>query len=135
MKVPTLKRMQTASPSAGQSIVVAVVSGPRRVKKLFPRNRVIAISKLFAATERNLSARSLWQRQTLSTNGWSEALSSNRMNSFLSRIVSFKAVGAMALKVPMLQYPDVKIEHEHEETLGGGRSGIDKNFESAVSHP
>ena len=97
MKVPTLKRMQTHSPSAGQSIVVAVVSGPRRVKKLFPRNRVIAISKLFAATERNLSARSLWQRQTLSTNGWSEALSSNRMNSFLSCIVSFKAVGVMAL--------------------------------------
>jgi hypothetical protein len=69
MKVPTLKRIQTHSPSAGQSIVVALVSGPRSVKKHFPPNRVMATSKLFAATERKVSARSLWQRQTFSTIG------------------------------------------------------------------
>jgi nitric oxide reductase large subunit len=34
-----------------------------------PPNRVMATSKLFAATERKLSPRSLWQRQTFSTNG------------------------------------------------------------------
>jgi hypothetical protein len=90
MKVPTLKRMPTHSPSAGQSSVVAVVSGPRSVKELFPPNRVMAISTLFAATERKLSARSLWQRQTFSTKEWSEALSSNRMNWLLSCLVSFK---------------------------------------------
>ena len=46
MKVPGLKRIPTHWPSAGQSTTVAAVSGPRSVRKPFPPNCVIAISKL-----------------------------------------------------------------------------------------
>jgi hypothetical protein len=77
MKVPKLKRTPSQSPSAGQSAVVALVSGPRKVMKVFPACRVTAISKWLAATERNVPARSLWLRQIFSTKGESEGLSSN----------------------------------------------------------
>jgi len=80
MKVPSLKRIPSHSPSAGQSSVVALVSGPRSVMKVLPLSRVRAISKWQAATERKVSARSLWQRQIFSTNGESEALSSKMIN-------------------------------------------------------
>jgi hypothetical protein len=56
MKVPSLNRMPSHSPSAGQSAVVAFVSGPRSVRKVLRLCRVTAISKWFAATERNTPA-------------------------------------------------------------------------------
>jgi hypothetical protein len=61
------------SPSAAQSRLVAFVSGPRSVRKVFPLHRVTAISKCAAAMERNFPARSRRQRQTLSTKGESES--------------------------------------------------------------
>src|SRR5262249_16910463 len=57
MKVPGLKRMQTHSPSTGQSRIVARVSGPLKVRKVLPLNRVTAISKQLAATEINFPPR------------------------------------------------------------------------------
>jgi hypothetical protein len=87
MKVPSLKRMQSHSPSAGQSRVVAIVSGPRNVRNVLPLYRVTAISKWLAATERNFPPRLLWQRQTLSTKGESESLSSKKIN-----VLSFSVV-------------------------------------------
>ena len=52
MNVPSLKRMPSHSPSAGQSAGVAFVSGPRSVRKVLPLCLVTAISKWLAATER-----------------------------------------------------------------------------------
>jgi len=90
--IANLKRTATHAPSAGQSRGVAAVSGPRRVRKFFPPSRVTTISKLFAATERKVSARSLWQRQTFSTKGWSDPLTSKRMKSFFAPFAWFELV-------------------------------------------
>ena len=59
MKVPGLKRILTHWPSAGQSTTVAAVSGPRSVRKLFPPNRVIAISKLLVSCDRGETVRTI----------------------------------------------------------------------------
>jgi hypothetical protein len=64
----------------GTAPCVALVSGPRRVRKVLPRCRVTTISKWLAATDKNVPARSLWQRQTRSTNCESDGLSSKIMN-------------------------------------------------------
>jgi hypothetical protein len=87
MKVPNLKRMPSHSPSPGQSMFVALVSGPRSVMKTLPLSRVTAISKWHAAIELKAPPRSLWQRQIFSTNGESDGLSSNTMNVFLLSVV------------------------------------------------
>ena len=75
MNVPSLKRMPSHSPPAGQSAGVAFVSGPRTVRKVRPSCRVTAISTWLAATDRNTPAAWLWLRHTRSTNGESEGLS------------------------------------------------------------
>ena len=80
MNVPSLNRIPSHSPSEGQSIVVAFVSGPRRVRKVLPLWRVTAISKLAAAIDTNGPPRSLRERQTLSINGESDGLSSKFRN-------------------------------------------------------
>ena len=80
MNVPSLKRMPIHSPSAGQAALVAFVSGPRSVRKVLPWWRVTAISTWLAATERNVPARSLCERQMRSTNGESD----NRSSKFSS---------------------------------------------------
>src|SRR6476661_5768285 len=75
MNVPSLKRIPSHSPSAGQSAGVAFVSGPRTVRNDLPLCRVTAISKVLAATDRNTPAESLRLRQIRSTNGESDGLS------------------------------------------------------------
>jgi hypothetical protein len=99
MNVPSLKRMQNHSPSAGQSRLVAFVSGPRNVRKVFPLRRVTAISKWLAATERNFPPCSLWQRQTLSTKGEYESLSSKKMKVFSFFVVWFAAGPVVTLSL------------------------------------
>src|SRR5436190_14307748 len=76
MKVPSLNRMPSHSPPAGQSAWEDLVSGPRNVMKVLSRRRETAISKLLEATERKLPARSLRLRQTFSTKGEWDGLSS-----------------------------------------------------------
>jgi hypothetical protein len=51
--------MASHSPSAGQSAIVARISGPRTVKKVRPACLVTTISQLLAAIEWNTPARSL----------------------------------------------------------------------------
>ena len=67
-----LEANATHSPSAGQCTLLALVSGPRIVSKARPRRRVTTISHWLAPIDRNVPARSLWHRHTLSTNGESE---------------------------------------------------------------
>ena len=57
MKVPSLKWTPTHSPSAGQSAVVALVSGPRTVREVRPASRVTTITQLHAAIDRKVPAR------------------------------------------------------------------------------
>jgi len=80
MNVPSLKRIPSQVPSAGQSATVAFVSGPRKVRNVLPLWRVTAISKLAAAIDTNELPRSLRDRQTLSMNGESDGLSSKWRN-------------------------------------------------------
>src|SRR5688572_7639029 len=80
MNVPSLKRIPSHAPSAGQSAAVAFVSGPRNVRRVLPLWRVTAISKLAAAIDTNEPPRSLRERQTLSMNGESDGLSSKLRN-------------------------------------------------------
>lgn len=81
MQVPSLKRIATHSPSAGQCTLLARVSGPRIVRQARPCRRVTTISQWLAPIDRNVPARSLWHRHTLSTNGESERRwSSKTMN-------------------------------------------------------
>ena len=80
MKVPSLKRIATHSPPAGQYIVLACVSGPRTVRNALPRRRVTTISQLHAAMEWKGPACSLWDRQTRSTNAESDGRSSKKMS-------------------------------------------------------
>ena len=80
MNVPSLKRIPSQVPSAGQSATVAFVSGPRKVRNVLPLWRVTAISKLAAAIDTNEPPRSLRDRQTLSMNGESDGLSSKWRN-------------------------------------------------------
>src|ERR1044071_3682181 len=68
--------MPSHSPSAEQWSGVALVSGPRTVRNVLPFCLVTTISQWLAATERNEPARSLCARQTLSTKGESDGLSS-----------------------------------------------------------
>ncbi len=77
MKVPSLKWTPTHSPSAGQSAVVALVSGPRTVRSVRPASRVTTITQLQAAIDRKAPARSLWLRQTRSMTEESDGRSSN----------------------------------------------------------
>ena len=75
--MPSEKRMPSHSPSAGQSIVVTRVSGPRSVRKVSAPMAGEDHFAMIAATDRKVPARSLWQRQIRSTSGDSEGLSSN----------------------------------------------------------
>src|SRR5258708_19510225 len=78
--VPSFKRMPSHSPSPGQSPSgVALVSGPRTVMVTLPWSLVTTSSQRLAAMERKGAAPSLWQRQTLSTRGESDGLSSSKI--------------------------------------------------------
>src|SRR5579884_2479015 len=79
--VPSFKRMPIHSPSPGQSTCgVALVSGPRIVIETRPSNLPTTSSQRQAAMERKGAAPSLWQRQTRSTNGESDALLSSKIS-------------------------------------------------------
>src|SRR6266849_6548605 len=72
--------MPSHSPSPGQSPSgVALVSGPRTVMVTLPRSLLTTSSQRLAAMERKGAAPSLWQRQTLSTKGESDGLSSSKI--------------------------------------------------------
>jgi hypothetical protein len=70
---------------------------------------VTTISQWHAAIETNVPARTLWLRQTRSTNGESEGLSSNTMNTWLPR------------RVPE-RYPDAILWHPARRRKAGGRT-------------
>src|SRR5258708_26630335 len=72
--------MPNHSPPPGQyPIGVALVSGPRIVTPTLPSSRLTTNSQRLTAIERNGSAPSLWLRQTRSTKGESDALSSSKI--------------------------------------------------------
>lgn len=77
---PGFKMMPNHSPPPGQSpICVALVSGPRIVTLSLPCSLLTTSSQRLAAIERNGCAPSLWERQTRSTKGESDALSSSKI--------------------------------------------------------
>src|SRR5260221_347919 len=76
----TCPAIRNHSPPPGQSpICVAFVSGPRIVTLISPSNLLTTSSQRLAAMERNGSAPSLCERQTRSTKGESDGLSSSKI--------------------------------------------------------
>jgi hypothetical protein len=89
MIVPSRNRMPSHSPSPGQRIGVALVSGPRTVTVVLPLSLVTTISQWLMAIERKGPPFSLPARQTRSTNGESDGRSSTAKITACSRCVDF----------------------------------------------
>src|SRR5690349_5537296 len=75
-KVPSLNAMPNHSPSVGNSLRVALVSGSCRLIEICPRHFEMTIDQKTVAIEVNELARSVWVVQIRSTNGDSDRLSS-----------------------------------------------------------